>query len=526
MLVLEAAPTIGGGTRTEELTLPGFRHDVCSAIHPLAVGSPFLRGLPLARARARARASGGCRSPTRSTTAARSCCTGRSRRPRTASAAMRRPTAGSWGRSPTRGRSWSAICSARRCGRPRHPVPAARFGLLRRPLGDRAGAARASRGERARALLAGNAAHAMRPLDGPAHRGVRAHAARCSATASAGRQPSGGSQAIADAMASLLRSLGGEIETGTRGALARRASRRAQRALRPHAATDPRDRRRRAARPLPAGARALPLRARRVQARLRARRAGALDGARLPRRRHGARRRHARGDRRSRARGRARRASAAAVRAGRAAEPLRPEPRACRRAHAVGLLPRAQRLERRHDRAPSSSRSSGSRPASATSCGARSAMGPADRAGAQRELHRRRHQRRRWPTCARSCCGPSARPNPYTTPEPAPVHLLVVDASRRRRARDVRLARGARCARGRPPVERAANPEGARRAACTTRVGDVAVGPRRSSGGRHRLVQRHRPLRRGHACRAAAAGSRESTFGSTRRRATPRSPGT
>src|SRR5437868_962634 len=46
--VLEAAPTIGGGTRTEALTLPGFRHDVCSAIHPLGVGSPFLRTLPLA----------------------------------------------------------------------------------------------------------------------------------------------------------------------------------------------------------------------------------------------------------------------------------------------------------------------------------------------------------------------------------------------------------------------------------------------------------------------------------------------
>ncbi|MDX6579977.1 MAG: hypothetical protein QOJ47_1526, partial [Gaiellales bacterium] len=46
--VLEAASTIGGGARTEALTLPGFRHDVCSAIHPLGLGSPFLRTLPLA----------------------------------------------------------------------------------------------------------------------------------------------------------------------------------------------------------------------------------------------------------------------------------------------------------------------------------------------------------------------------------------------------------------------------------------------------------------------------------------------
>src|SRR5262245_36381972 len=48
VLVLEARDTIGGGTRTAELTLPGFRHDICSAIHPLGVASPFLRTLPLA----------------------------------------------------------------------------------------------------------------------------------------------------------------------------------------------------------------------------------------------------------------------------------------------------------------------------------------------------------------------------------------------------------------------------------------------------------------------------------------------
>jgi len=41
--VIEGAPTIGGGCRTEELTLPGFWHDVCSAAHPLAVASPFFK---------------------------------------------------------------------------------------------------------------------------------------------------------------------------------------------------------------------------------------------------------------------------------------------------------------------------------------------------------------------------------------------------------------------------------------------------------------------------------------------------
>ena len=47
--VLEAEDTIGGGARSAELTLPGLVHDVCSAVHPMAVGSPFLRSLGLAR---------------------------------------------------------------------------------------------------------------------------------------------------------------------------------------------------------------------------------------------------------------------------------------------------------------------------------------------------------------------------------------------------------------------------------------------------------------------------------------------
>jgi len=46
--VREARPTIGGGMRSAELTLPGFVHDICSAFHPLGLGSPFMRTLPLA----------------------------------------------------------------------------------------------------------------------------------------------------------------------------------------------------------------------------------------------------------------------------------------------------------------------------------------------------------------------------------------------------------------------------------------------------------------------------------------------
>ncbi len=47
VLVIEGRDTVGGGMRTAELTLPGFRHDICSAVHPLGMASPFFRSLPL-----------------------------------------------------------------------------------------------------------------------------------------------------------------------------------------------------------------------------------------------------------------------------------------------------------------------------------------------------------------------------------------------------------------------------------------------------------------------------------------------
>src|SRR5436190_7140437 len=49
VLLLEANDVIGGGTCSKEITLPGFIHDLCSAIHPMALGSPFFRQLPLER---------------------------------------------------------------------------------------------------------------------------------------------------------------------------------------------------------------------------------------------------------------------------------------------------------------------------------------------------------------------------------------------------------------------------------------------------------------------------------------------
>ena len=47
VLIVEAKKTVGGGLRSAELTIPGFQHDICSAIHPLAVASPFFNSLPL-----------------------------------------------------------------------------------------------------------------------------------------------------------------------------------------------------------------------------------------------------------------------------------------------------------------------------------------------------------------------------------------------------------------------------------------------------------------------------------------------
>src|SRR6266478_5100873 len=47
--VFEARDTVGGGARSAELTEPGFIHDVCSAIHPLAFASPFFKDLPLSK---------------------------------------------------------------------------------------------------------------------------------------------------------------------------------------------------------------------------------------------------------------------------------------------------------------------------------------------------------------------------------------------------------------------------------------------------------------------------------------------
>jgi phytoene dehydrogenase-like protein len=210
VLVCERAPTVGGGARTAGLTLPGYRHDVCSAIHPLAVGSPFLRSLPLGdhglellepEVQAAHPLDGGRAAVLHRSLAQTAAGLGEDGG---AYAALLRPFAEGWDElAPT-------VLGAPRP--PRHPLLAARF--ARAGLRGVAGLARGRfRGDPARALVAGMGAHSMRPLD---RTPTAAFALTLLALGHAVGWPvaRGGSQAIADAMAAYLRELGGEIEVG------------------------------------------------------------------------------------------------------------------------------------------------------------------------------------------------------------------------------------------------------------------------------------------------------------------------
>jgi phytoene dehydrogenase-like protein len=208
--VLEAAATIGGGTRSEELTLPGYLHDVCSAIHPMAVASPFMRSLPLAEHGLRllqpelplAHPLDGGRAAVLHRSVDLT-----ARGLGVDGSAYRRlmgPLAAAW--QPL----FADILGPLRL--PRHPLPTGRFAVhALRPV-DRLARSR-FRAEAARALLAGCGAHSMLPLSAA---GTSAFALGLGLLGHAGGWPvaAGGSRAITDALASLLRSLGGEIETG------------------------------------------------------------------------------------------------------------------------------------------------------------------------------------------------------------------------------------------------------------------------------------------------------------------------
>ncbi|MBO0698029.1 MAG: NAD(P)/FAD-dependent oxidoreductase [Zavarzinella sp.] len=211
VLVLEAADTIGGGTRSAELTLPGFVHDVCSAIHPMAVASPFFRELPLA--------DHGLEWVHPPLPLAHPLDDG-------SAAVLARSveeTAAALGPDE---RAYHKVFDPLVSGSedlfrdlvgpfrfPRHPMLAAKFAW--RGLRSGVGLANRFGTDAARALIAGLAGHGQIPLD------MKPGAAIALMLGIAGHAvgwplPRGGSQRIADALAGVLRKAGGQIETGRR----------------------------------------------------------------------------------------------------------------------------------------------------------------------------------------------------------------------------------------------------------------------------------------------------------------------
>jgi phytoene dehydrogenase-like protein len=207
--VLEGADRLGGGCRSEELTLPGFVHDTCSTVHSLALASPFLSTLPLAEHGLElVHPSAPLAHPLDDGSAVmleRS--VDETARGLGADAAAYRRLFGPLVLSADE--LFGQILGPLRP--PRHPLVMARFGAG--ALRSASGLARSRfTGERARALFAGCAAHSMLSLTTPAS---AAFGMVLAVTAHRVGWPvaRGGSQRLVDALASHLRSLGGEIQT-------------------------------------------------------------------------------------------------------------------------------------------------------------------------------------------------------------------------------------------------------------------------------------------------------------------------
>lgn len=210
--VLEARDEIGGGTRSAELTVPGVVHDVCSAAHPFAVASPAFSSLPLA--------DHGLEWRHAAVALAHPLDGGRA-------AALHRSvdhTAAELGQDE---RAWRRVFGhlvrhfediagdvlGPMVSLPHHPLTLSRFGvqaLLPAPV-----LARQFRTDEARALFAGNAAHAFHVLGRP---GTSAPGLMLVGAGHHVGWPvaRGGSQAVAGALASHLQELGGVVKTGVR----------------------------------------------------------------------------------------------------------------------------------------------------------------------------------------------------------------------------------------------------------------------------------------------------------------------
>ena len=209
VLVLEKRDEIGGGTRTSELTLPGFAHDVCSAVHPMGILSPFFRTLPLEEHGLQwIRPSASVAHPLDDQPAVLL------RRSLDETATGLDVDGPAYRRllepllADPHGLLQDALAPL---GIPRHPLLMIRFGM--RAIRSAVGLAKRFRGVRARALLAGCAGHSILPLDRPLT-GAMGLVFLLSGHVEDWPVAAGGSQAIPRALASLLSSLGGRIETG------------------------------------------------------------------------------------------------------------------------------------------------------------------------------------------------------------------------------------------------------------------------------------------------------------------------
>ena len=209
--VLEAEPTIGGGTRTEELTEPGLLHDVCSAVHPMAAGSPFLNSLGLERHGLEwCWPEVDCAHPLDDGSA------GVLLRSLDDTAHGLGPDGAAWKRIFAPSKSFQALTEdlfRPVLHVPSHPLRLIRFGI---PAATPATVlARAWKTPQGRALFAGVAAHALAPLSRPMSSSV-GMALACACHAFGWPVARGGSRSITDALAAFVREGGGRIETGVR----------------------------------------------------------------------------------------------------------------------------------------------------------------------------------------------------------------------------------------------------------------------------------------------------------------------
>jgi len=212
--VYEAAPTAGGGTRNAELTLPGFRHDVCSTILPLTIASPFFASIDLA--------ARGVELIHPDAPVAHPLDGGR------AAVLERSVAATAAGLGGSDGRAWRRLFGplvrdSEKLAteilrpvvhRPRYPLVLARFGVA--ALRSTEGLARGRfRDEAAQALFAGISAHSMLRLDRPLSASYGLVLATY-AHAVGWPMVRGGAEAVANALVAELQAAGGELVTGRR----------------------------------------------------------------------------------------------------------------------------------------------------------------------------------------------------------------------------------------------------------------------------------------------------------------------